>query len=47
MNRPTQDVVSAEYAIDDKYSMVTVRANDKVSTYLKPEKGRMISPKKY
>lgn len=47
MNRPTQDVVAAEYAIDDKYSMVTVRANDKVSTYLKPEKGRMISPKKY
>lgn len=46
MNKENPEIVTAEYAIDDKCSMVTVRANDKMSTYLKTEDMSMIPPKK-
>lgn len=46
MNKEKPDIVAAEYAIDDKCSMVTVRVNDKMSIYLKTEDMSMIPPKK-
>lgn len=46
MNKEKPDIVAAEYAIDDKCSMVTVRVNDKMSIYLKTEDMSIIPPKK-
>lgn len=45
MNKEKPEIVTAEYAIDDKCSMVTVRANDKMSTYIKTEDMGMTPPK--
>lgn len=45
MNKEKPEIVTAEYAIDDKCSMVTIRANNKMSTYLKTEDMGMTPPK--